>query len=83
MKPTNALRRPALRLPLCLLLPMTIAGCAAFANDQPRAVTVKGNSFCDIAEKPSWSISDTKASISDARREAAKIDRLCKPKGRG
>jgi hypothetical protein len=58
-------------------------GCALFATDQPPAVTVEGNSFCDIAEKVQWSTKDTRPTIDGTRREAAKIDRLCKPKVQG
>lgn len=81
MMPRNVLQRPALRLLLCLLLPLMIQGCAAFANDRPPAVTVKGNSYCDVAEKCRWSTQDTRPTIDACRRENAKIDRLCKPRG--
>ena len=83
MTPRSELQRPAMRLLLSLSLPLMTQGCAAFASNQPPAVTVRGNSFCDVAEKVKWSVQDTKPTIDGARREAAKIDRLCKTKTAG
>ena len=83
MKPRSASRKRGRLLPLlCLLLP-TMQGCASSATDPPPAAIVKGNSFCDIAEKVTWSTKDTPSTINGVRREAAKIDRVCKAKAPG
>lgn len=65
-----------------MLLPVALAGCDtpwAAEKDAP-PITIKGDTFCELADKQSWSTRDTRETITNARRANAKIDRVCADK---
>lgn len=63
-------------------LALLLAGCAANSKDFDWApVTFEQDNYCAIARKRTWSLGDTQQTITEARRENAKFDRICiKPK---
>jgi hypothetical protein len=50
-------------------------GCAKDAPMQP--VNITADSYCQIAQKVSWSVDDTRRTIDEVRRENAKWDQRC------
>lgn len=83
MTPLNRLSKPGKLLLLWCSLPSMMQGCASSATEAPVVVNVKPGNYCDIAQKVEWSIQDTRPTIDAARKEAAKIDRLCKTRVSG
>lgn len=68
------------------LAAMLLGGCASFnglgAPDAPVAgltqtVNVVQSDFCALAKKRTWDVNDTPATIDEARRENAVIDKRC------
>jgi uncharacterized lipoprotein YajG len=51
------------------------AGCAKEPPMQP--VQITADSYCQIAQKVTWSVDDTRRTITEVRRENAKIDSKC------
>lgn len=68
------MKRQALPTKCLLLCPLILTACA---SEPPVAVTVKGDSYCEIARKVKWSKQDTKGTIRQVHRENQKIDRVC------
>jgi type IV pilus biogenesis protein CpaD/CtpE len=64
--------------PVVLLLAVALlAGCAS--NDpMPVNVKITADTYCDTAEKITWSTADTAATIRQVRRENAKLDKCQK-----
>jgi uncharacterized lipoprotein YajG len=54
------------------------AGCAKEPPMQP--VNITADSYCQIAQKVTWSTDDTRRTISEIRRENAKWDNKCREK---
>jgi uncharacterized lipoprotein YajG len=54
------------------------AGCAKEPPMQP--VNITADSYCQIAQKVTWSIDDTRRTIDEGRRENAKHDARCREK---
>jgi hypothetical protein len=53
-------------------------GCAKDAPMQP--VQITADSYCQIAQKVTWSVDDTRRTIQEVRRENAKHDARCREK---
>ena len=64
------------RILICVAISVAITGCASVEPVQP--VTVKGDSFCSIGRKITWSKRDTPPTIDQVRRHNAKYDRVCR-----
>ena len=58
---------------VAILLLATLSACAT----PQTKVEVKGDTYCDIAEKIRWSTADTAETIKQVVRENAKHDRVC------
>ncbi len=58
---------------------MTVLALAACADPTaaPPKLNIVADNYCAIAKKRTWSVNDTWQSIEEARRENAKIDKLC------
>jgi uncharacterized lipoprotein YajG len=54
------------------------AGCAKEPPMQP--VQITADSYCQIAQKVTWSVDDTRRTIDEVRRENAKWDNKCREK---
>jgi uncharacterized lipoprotein YajG len=54
------------------------AGCAKEPPMQP--VQITADSYCQIAQKVTWSVDDTRRTIQEVRRENAKHDARCREK---
>jgi uncharacterized lipoprotein YajG len=54
------------------------AGCASGPPMQP--VQITADSYCQIAQKVTWSVDDTRRTIQEVRRENAKWDNKCREK---
>lgn len=69
-----------MKLWLLMLLIVLLTGCS---QDQPvpmQSVTIRGSDFCDIVKKSrdlTWSIQDTKETITNIRRLGAAWDARC------
>ena len=53
---------------------VALAGCA---QPEPPKIEVKGDVYCDIAQKVRWSQADTAETVKQVVRENAKHDRVC------
>jgi hypothetical protein len=65
---------------VCLIIgavAIIMGGCAKEPGAQP--VNITASDYCAIAQKVSWSVDDTRRTITEIRREAAKWDRRCGP----
>jgi hypothetical protein len=67
---------PYLRI-LCsvVVVAAILAGCASGPPMQP--VQITADSYCQIAQKVTWSVDDTRRTIQEVRRENAKWDTRC------
>lgn len=54
---------------------LLLAGCAKEPPMQP--VQITADSYCQIAQKVTWSVDDTRQTIQEVRRENAKHDARC------
>jgi type IV pilus biogenesis protein CpaD/CtpE len=61
--------------PVLGLVAALLGGCAQEPPVQP--VNITASDYCAIAQKVTWSVDDTRETISGVRREAAKWDRRC------
>jgi hypothetical protein len=53
------------------------ASLAACAPSEPPKVEIKGDTYCEIAEKVRWSRDDTVETVRQVVRENEKHDRVC------
>jgi hypothetical protein len=65
-------------LAICLIVgavAIVMGGCAQEPPVQP--VNITASDYCQIAQKVTWSPDDTRQTITEVRRENAKVDRRC------
>lgn len=63
---------------LKFVTPLIVVGLAGCAKEPPvQPVTVKGDSFCRISKKITWSTLDTADTRAQVRRHNAKHDKVC------
>ena len=64
---------------------LALNGCAAPQDAVPvQPVSIKADSFCDVMKrvlpptgKPTWAVTDTQQTITEARRVGAAVDQNC------
>lgn len=66
-----------MRAAILVVVALTLAGCSGQMAQSPPSLAVKGDTYCELAEKQSWSVRDTAETITSARRANAKYDRIC------
>jgi hypothetical protein len=63
---------------VCLIIgavAIIMGGCAKEPSAQP--VNITASDYCAISRKVTWSVDDTRETISQVRRENSKHDRRC------
>jgi hypothetical protein len=58
------------------MLAIACSGCAT-AQPPPTKIVVKGDTYCQIAEKQEWSVNDSKERLTKIRKHNARYDRSC------
>jgi hypothetical protein len=64
-------------LAVCFIVAFVALFFGGCAKEPMQQVNITADSYCQIAQKVSWSVDDTRRTIDGVRRENAKWDQRC------